>query len=1196
MAIERALNLLHNKEVRHTLIAILFFAVVTFAVFWGYLLGGNAIVGSDGMGPPADLAMMQEDSSYFSSWRAMPALGHLNFPSPTLSALYIVDMEWLGLSPVSTTQVILVSSFWLAGFAMYVCASRILGSSSAGLIAGLAYLFNQVFLSQVTEAHHYFLIGCAIFPLLFLALYRAVNDLDRRSGIVLPVVAYIFGTVAAPNLVMIASIFLILFFLTYILIARGWSWVRRGYSVMVAAVCLILILLPTVLMKYSAGGTPVLATYYPIEQARLYSSYTIYHSFVLASSENTFIYSSDIHQWTFISSLWVVGLIVAIVIPLTALLSILVKEKRHMVISFVVPMAIFIVLATGTNPPFGGLFTYLFKNVPLMDSLRVYSRFHLMTGFAMAMLLAVTFVHIKDIDAWLSRRVKGRKGRALHYIFSDRKRLTVLLAFCLIFPSSAVLTGEIRSFEMPSSYVEPYEWLENQSGDFRVLNLPFQNVFYKNGMAHYDGYPSTMTMDVGMYSPTFSKKPYAFGLETNTYWTFLGGVIGEQQFGYKEMSGLLGGSASVQYVVAQNYASADEVSLFASMDNMTLLQTFEGGGAIYLNGEYQGRVHGLGSLCLASGDRTVIPLIMGSGLVDSSSDGIVLIGQVDNSSTLADLMERSDMIVVPNGDLLEMASEMFPWDNAWTIDLSSYGDKHSEDASSGWIMTNDDVYAGRTSLSTITTTGDRSLDIPTTVQQTGEYDLLVRTIYGPDAGGLNVSLDGNTVISTTPWALSQSAEWIRVQNISLSAGSHQVSISNDGTGRTSIEQVVLVPHDAVESRLSQLTGTLEKYQEKVVYLYSASQAMQWVDGTYLKWKGSEGQGIADSLDLPIKDMVGIDDLVYDQEASGHQAISIDPNGTVLSPGIDDLASGTTYSSTISLRYEGELSGGAIATIVVQGKDDVTGKTVTIGSSTLEGNDTSGGYSSFSFDINVPAGVHQLELNITPAQGVTALYVDRLSLTTPASDHPQAYMDVPVDGTYTIQVKGENASSDSYVSIDGTKYPLTGQNGTLSSPAISITAGSHLVEIGVTDIYSVGFTPSSLVVSHTNSTVSYERKSNIEYEVDVSTDRAGWILLAESYNSMWTAEMDGQELEHVQINGMVNAYYIPSAGNHTITIRFHGQEIYDNMLVDLFAATVGAIALLAVLQLPRVRQVVLRPGQGHRSAIRPFWHWRRKGGS
>ena len=383
MAIDRALNLLHSKEVRRTLLAILFFAVVTFAVFWGYLLGGNAIVGSDGMGPPADLAMMQEDSSYFSSWRAMPALGHLNFPSPTLSALYIVDMEWLGLSPVSTTQVILVSSFWLAGFAMYICASRILGSSSAGLIAGLAYLFNQVFLSQVTEAHHYFLIGCAIFPLLFLVLYRAVNDLDRRSGVALPVVAYIFGTVAAPNLVMIASIFLILFFLTYILIARGWSWVRRGYSVMVAAVCLILVLLPTVLMKYLAGGTPVLATYYPIEQARLYSSYTIYHSFVLASSENTFIYSSNIGQWTFISSLWVVGLIVAIVIPLTALLSILVKEKRHMVISFVVPMAIFIVLATGTNLPFGGLFTYLFKNVPLMDSLRVYSRFHLMTGFAM---------------------------------------------------------------------------------------------------------------------------------------------------------------------------------------------------------------------------------------------------------------------------------------------------------------------------------------------------------------------------------------------------------------------------------------------------------------------------------------------------------------------------------------------------------------------------------------------------------------------------------------------------------------------------------------------------------------------------------------------------------------------------------------------------------------------------------------------
>jgi hypothetical protein len=114
-------ELVRSQEGRRTIIAVLFYAGLTFAVFWGYLLGGNAIVGSDGMGPPADLAMMKEESSYFSAWRAFPALGHLNFPSPTLGAFYWVSMEILSLSPVATTQFMLVSSFFVAGFSMYIC-------------------------------------------------------------------------------------------------------------------------------------------------------------------------------------------------------------------------------------------------------------------------------------------------------------------------------------------------------------------------------------------------------------------------------------------------------------------------------------------------------------------------------------------------------------------------------------------------------------------------------------------------------------------------------------------------------------------------------------------------------------------------------------------------------------------------------------------------------------------------------------------------------------------------------------------------------------------------------------------------------------------------------------------------------------------------------------------------------------------
>jgi hypothetical protein len=1175
-------NRLRSTGAKRTLFAALFFALITFAVFWGYLLSGNAIVGSDGMGPPADLAMMQEESSYFSAWRAFPALGHINFPSPTQSVTYIVYMELLGLSPVATTKAILVSSFWLAGFAMYLCASRILGSSSAGLLAGLAYLFNQVFLSQVTEAHHYFLIGCAIFPLLFLAIYLSITELDRRAGAVLPVIAITFGTMAAPNLVMIAAIFIILFMSVFILMARGWSWIKRGYAAITGAICVALVLLPTILMKYSAGGTPVLATFYPIEEARLYSAYTFYHSFVLASSENTFVHSSDIGQWTFISVLWILGLVVAVVIPLTAFLSILVKERRQMVVSFLVPIVIFMVLATGTNPPFGEIFTYLFKNVPLMDSLRVYTRFHLMTGFAMAMLLAITFLHIDTIDAWLLRRTKGRFRKALHFVFSDRKRLAAVLAFCLIFPSSAVLTGEIRSFEIPRSYLDPYEWVGEQDGDFRVLNLPFQNVFYKNNIVHYDGYPLTMTMDVGMYSPTFSKKPYAFGLETNVYWTFLGTVINERQFGYRDIAGLLGGSAGVQYVIAQNYAESEEVARFASMYGLTLVKTFEGGAAIYLNTEYQGRVHGLGSLCLASGDRAVIPLIMGAGLVNPSKDGIVLMGQVGDSSVLANLMELSDTIVISNGDLLQMVSEVFPWDKSWSIDLSSYGDKHSQDASKGWITSNNHIYAGLASLPTITTTGKHSLTIPTSVRYSGEYDLLVRTFYGPDAGKLTVSIDGRTVISSDNSDPAGRAGWIRVQGLSLSSGAHVLTVAGDGSGAVSLEQAILVPHDEVESRLAQLNGLLEEHRDKVVYLYSASQAPHWLDGTFLEWMGPKGQGIAASIQIPIASMVDPREWTYDPEAYQNVTVLMNRNGTVLRPEVGGLTSGVSYGASLSLKYEGEPTGDMVATVIIRGTDVNTGNKVVLGMVMLDRDAATSGYADYNFDFTVPDGVHQLEFDVRPTSGVDRLYADRLDISISSPGRIQALIEIPVDGTYYIQLESDDASSDPYITIDGVRYPLTGQNGTYRSAALNLASGEHLVEVGLSNLYSMAFVPASLDQGQANMVVEYERKSNIDYEVRVTTDRAGWILLSESYNTMWVAELDGQELEHIQVNGMVNAFYIPSAGEHTITITFHGQEIYNNMLIVMLVATVVSSFVLVVVLTPHVRQFVLRSWRSVRS--------------
>jgi hypothetical protein len=1146
--------------------AALFFAAITFLIFWGYLLPGNAIVGSDGMGPPADLAMMHEEGSYFSSWRAFAALGHLNYPSPTLSAYYLVSMEWLNLSPLATTQMIIVSSFWLAGFAMYLCARRILDNNTAAMFAGFAYLFNQVFLSQVTEAHHYFLIGYALFPLLFLCIYIAINDLKRWTAVAIPILGMLYGTMVAPNLILITVVFLILFFALYVPLSKNWSWSRRAYATLVGVTTVLLLLLPTILAKYLSGGTPVLGTSYPIEQAGYLSSYSLFHSFIMAASENSFIFGSSIGQWPFIGSLWYIATFIALIVPIVALSALLGKKRRTLVIALVIPAVIFMIVANGPNPPYGHVFTYLFKNIPLMDSIRVYSRFHLLTGFAIAMMLGVVIADISEIKPEINK-LRGRWGRAMRRIFISKELLICLVAFCLVFPSSAILTGEVRTFEVPDSYIAPYEWVGEQDGSFRIINLPYQQIFYKSYMAHYDGYPSTQTMDVGMYSPTYSKTPYVFGLETENYWTFVGSTINGREYGYKEMSGLLGGTANVRYFVAQIYADPSQVDLFGSLSNITLAETFEGGASVYSNGEWAARVHTLDTICLVSGDRSIIPTVMGLVLSDLTSDGVVMINQVEDQRTLEQLIGQADYIVVPNHDLIQLAYELSLWSDGQTIDLTDYGDKHTVDPKPGWIVSTVDEYSGYASGPTLVTTGRNAATLSVTAQESGDHDILLRVVYEPNAGRLNVTVDGQRVLTTVPYASDYTSRWIRLEDVNLSKGSHLVTISNDGTGRISLERMMVMPHDLVEEKLTQVEQVLSDNSDKVVYVYSGALAPQWDHNSYLNWQGTKGWGIADTLHFPVADLTRNGTFIYDPNALNSIALWVGPEGVTLTPVYRGSEDGRTYHTEFSLRYIGNPVGPSVGTVTVYGRNTTTGVTTIIGTGPLlKGSSPSSIYSNYSYELSVPEGYSNISLVAAPALGVDDLCIDQLSITNSATSLPSMSINVPRDGNYVLKVDGSSNASP-YVIVDGTTYPLSRISDNMEFDLPNMTSGQHTVQFGIDYIYGAMLGSFQNPPNASTAVASFERTSNLEYKVQVTSDGPTWILISESYNSLWEANLDGKTLEHVKVNSMVNAYYIPEGGVHNITVTFKGQQVYDEMIVSIIAATIVSIIVLAVFQYP-----------------------------
>jgi hypothetical protein len=1142
------------------LIAALIFATLTAAIFWRYF-EGTYLAGSDAMGPLYDLEVMKVEGSYFSSWRNVTGLGYLNYPSPTLSAFFYIFAGVLNIDAVLLWKMMIIISFWAAGFLMFVCAYKISGNYLAGVVGGLVYVLNQVFLSQVTEVHHYFILGYALFPLLFLTFYRTVDGSGRYSLLALPTVSLIYGTISAPHTVLITGVFLSLFTILFSLFSRSAGKEGRWDKLGLGAVCVLLVVLPMVLMKFSGGGTSSLDVHYSIEEAKSYSSYSLYHSIILASSENTFIQGTAGGEWIYPSYLLVLGLTLAAVIPIVAFLSYKVKAKRPMIFSLIIISVIFIFLAKGPNPPGGELFSVAFSNIPLMDSIRVYSRLHLLTGFAYALMIAMVLANLDDVRTILPH-FRGRFRRAIDRLL-DRKVLSVLLVVAMIIPSSTLfLADEPRSFDLPPEYAEPYLWLRDQPGSFRVLNLPYQQVYYTSGEGGIDGYPSTMTLDVGMYSPLISNKAYAYGVETEDFWSFLGSTLNERRFGYKEVPQILGGVADVRYIVSQVQTDPEERALFASLDGVSLSANFQSGGAVYENSLWTPRLHTLDGVCLLVGNRADLPTAMGLGLVNLTSEGILLISEVRDIEQLESYLGQTDRIILTDTDLLRLAAEL-DWPGTVSVDLASLADSHTTRTDETWVQSNAHYYSGVSSGLTADTSGTRRLESTMHTDKSGQYDLLLSVVEGPESGRITVTVDNEEVAVISPYSSTPSERWVRISNITLEEGQHAVAFTGDGSGNCSLGQLILAPHSDVDNRLALLSNILKEHSSKVVYMLGASSPA-WSEGTFFPWMGSDGQGLASEVQITaaaFQDPV----LTVDDDALGGLAAVVEPRGRISSPTFHNLVGGQNY--TVSLSVDNPGGSSTSSQIEVWGGRNGTMSLIHASSVMVS---PGAGYQEQMVEFTLPEGMDYAQIQVYA--GENGLRIDRLTMQPEQQVSPQMVVNLPFADEYSLMIAGGNGS----ITVDGTLVRYTSYvNGIYTYDAGFLAEGVHTLGVGDEGVYAAYLQPLEGGEAVSTAKVSYQKISNVEYRVDVSSDGPVWLLLSESYSPLWSAEIDGTALEHIEVDSMVNAFYIPGGGDHTVVIRFLGQDTYGSIVISLGIILLASTAVFTVVFMLRTRPWLFR---------------------
>ncbi len=1166
---------LREPHVRKHALALLILAILTAVIFAGYG-AGTFMVGTDAMGLPSELTMNKQDSSFFSTWRAFTSLGHTDYPSPVLASFYWLTVGQLGIPPLDLAKGIVVLSFFLAGVAMYLCAYLITRSHLGSFLAALVYAFNQMFLAQVTEVHYQFLLGYALFPLLFIVFYYALAYRGPRALALLPLMAVLFGSVAAPNLVEIAAVFLMLFGLIYVakaVLASRTTWKSEMLlGPPILAIGLALMVLPLALMKFSAGGTAFLSTSYSLEEAGLYSSYSLFHAFVLASSENTFIWGTSAGQWTFIGSLFWVGWMVAIFIPIAALCALHWRKSERLVIPLAVPAVLFVVLAAGPNLPFGPIFEWMFRNIPLMDSMRVYGRLLLLSGFAFALMIAIVMRHLTDHPPSTARSPASWTKRLRGAIAQHRRKVfAFLVVFALLFPSSTIFTQEIRGFDAPAAYVEPYKWLGQQEGDYRVLNLPLGQLYYVRDPGRSDGYPSTKTLDPGIYSPILSHKAFAYGLETGDFWGFIAEAESRRTFGHTAISYLLGDAASVRYIVGQTHVQGAEVYEFASMDGVSVASVFEGGGTILENGLWSSRVHALDEVYLFTGGRSTMLVAMGTGAVPNGSVGFIQCSQLSPAGLL-ELLPSVQGLILNDGDLTELAIQLSEWTAQEDLAVLAKADSHSVATDSRWCVTLSNYTRGYATGATAETSAKASLSLPVSTSSDDDQTLLIKLLYGPNAGLLNISLGGELLAQVRPYALQEHEGWISIAGIPGNT-TGELMLENDGSGSNAVEQVILAPGSKIESSLQMVKETLEPYKDKITMVFSGTGSGLWSEGGHTAW-GDLGLGRGANLSLDARSLVSNKHLIADPAARDGWAAVIAEDGKPFYLGwpLKELVAGREYNVSFNIRTDrGGLDGYALLEAIVPETGEVLA-TLPVDSSQI-----GQAYQRFNSTIEAPDA--NVQFRVVTANGNGTLYLSDIEVTPSRTTDLNLGLDLLWSGDYEIGVTQNNDMENIGLSMDGVPLPLiTSALDVHQVYAANSTApGGHDLNFSSDLVYGLYVRSANrTTVTNGPSSLQYEKISNTEYRVNVTSSNGTWLLLSESYNPLWKAYIGSTALESVPMDSVVNSFQVPAGENLTVIIKFEGQAVYQNIVIGLVLATGAATAVTVAMAVLVLRKT--QPGR------------------
>ena len=1210
---------------KRTLLSLMFFLSISFMIFRNFFLTTGAPAGNDLYGWVSREYIFARDWRWTFIWRpySFGFVEGINLIDPFLMITYLPFQN-----PVMAIEAFIFLSFLLAGFSMYAFAYRYTKNSIASLAATMIYTLNQWFFSQITEGHVDIMFSYAFAPLLFLLVDRALTRGNVRNMMFSAMALAIFATGFHANAIVIYGLFLILFLAVYLLFPNcGGRITKRGKSLMkflviCGAITALLAAFYTLPFFMNVRARFLSGDYnYAIEEAESFSAPNIVDAFTLgATEEGGYINLVNVRQGLGLPDFPVQTFL--LIVFLISYSAIIFRRDRH-TIFFLVASLVSIFISKGTNPPFGSFFKWAWFNIPHFAVFRRPNRWEMMTAFSTAFFVAlfvslalnylkrtpaeketfdvktVDFEHKEVRDFHVSIDILSRLSRSLK---KAMRLVTVALLIALLLSglisSWFFFWNGVITYRIPEGQTDPLKWIATQPGDYKIVTVNKSPSEWEDGALAETDFAFTRMLtpvgwahDIGFDSSFIHDKPVlqdgGWELSSRSFVDYLRrGLVGSNET--DDFLKILG-SFGYKYVVVPSYGS-EKVRTFLLNQVGGHVVYDESDSLIIENDYFNPLFFSPANYVLALGGLDLFPLMEDVDSFKLDETALVYVDQ-NNMPPFSggSLWPPTAMVFASGCDFLSVISPVI--ENSGTLILGSSYATPSWDTTGYWVRSSFWRDRGERALGkdTLTTRGKCKVTMPLWVETDGEYEVWIRIGFGPDRGELSVYVDGELLGRVNPEAdYWTNLKWIRITDLNLTHGSHELSLHNNGDGYNDVDAVSIVRKSVFQARLDEYLRELGSLDSRVMYYLQPvdflrnTVAQRWtIDSRIYEGKLIVGENMLTNISFEATPNASSAQRFPNEELEPRLATDGDQNSGWASGPFEDLPQWLELSWASRHEIVGikVLFDNAYAeNYHIQTWNGHSNKWET--QVNVEENDAN----TCTHFFEKPVSTSKLRICITKCsilQFVSILefetyeksVTNSIELFSPRNETYQCFIRATsFSDTGKLYLKLDDNISEVSVSRDNVSLQW------YDAGVFSLHAAENNISIGV--LGKVGISQLLLCSLRENEsrlqlgelfgsktskpTIRYTRENPCKYKLSISAEEPFLLVFSESFNPLWKVFIEDQEISPFPVYSFLNGFFVNKTGCFEATVYFTGQVYVD---IGLRIASVGFLVALVLAMTP-----------------------------